>query len=64
MFNLITLNHFLLVAGFACNTFYFNLPHNHITYFKFYTQTKKTFTNFYALFPLQKSSFDLGRSAT
>jgi len=51
MFNLTTLNHFLLVAWPCLLYMYFNLPHNRITHITFYTQSKRL-TSYYTLFPL------------
>jgi len=63
MFNLITLNHFLLVAWFACNTFYFNLLYNRVIHITFYTQSKRLLLNIMHCSLYKISSFALGRSA-
>jgi len=61
MLNLTTI--FFWWLGFACNTFYFNLPYNLITHITFYTQSKRLLPTImhYSLYTI--SSFALGMCA-
>jgi len=54
MFNVTTLNHFLLVAFLSYNAPCFNKQYNRISHNKLYYSEQKTFTYYYKLFPLHE----------
>ena len=56
MFNLITLNHFLLVAWLCLQYILLQFTVPHYPYYILYPE-QKTFTNYYARFPLQNKQF-------
>jgi len=63
MFNLTTLNHFLMVAWPYLLCIYFNLPYNRITHITFYTQSKRLLLAIIHCSHYTMSSFALGKSA-